>query len=122
MAADTGDFLFIPLAGLFQRAAPGRNNIVDRPAILRGAKVRVLRRGVVEDLNFHSQESRIAFQRRANPDAVVRAGFQFEFQSQDKVGVFPFGEQIPAATTSAVYHALFDAVAVTPFADELPAA
>jgi hypothetical protein len=65
---------------------------------------------VVEDLNLHPLICGIAFQRRADTDAVVGRGIEQELETERKIPVFPLGEQVAAAIGGAQDGAVLDDV------------
>ena len=88
--------------------------------MLPGLDVLVLRRGVVEHLDLHALIRSVAFERRAETDAVVAARTHFEVHAQDEVGVLLDGEEIPAAVGRADDPVAFDHVTRADPADQLP--
>ena len=63
----------------------------------------------IDHLQFHSIESGIAVQGRAQGRAAVSLLPQFPFEFQDKIAVFLFAEQPGSARLAAVQHAHLDA-------------
>ena len=66
------------------------------------APLAFVRRAFFEDLNLHAEIGGVAFERRADAEAVVGTFFKFEFKAQDEVFIFLFGEQIAAAAFGAI--------------------
>src|SRR5690348_1741520 len=76
---------------------------------------------MVQDLDLHSLIGRVAFKGRADADAVIGALLELEFETEDEVGVFLFGEEIAAAVGRALDETILDDVAAAFLADEFPA-
>ena len=121
LVAAGGDLFLIPLAGGFEETSFRGYDVVDGTVILRRAQFAVAWRVVVQNLDFHSLICGVAFIGRADPDAVVGSLFQFEFETEDEVGVFFFGEEIAAAIGRTFEQAVLDDVAAAFGLDELPA-
>ena len=88
----------VPLADRPQVAAVGGDHAVGRAVELPRVELRVLRGGVVEDLQLaHRLTSRrVAFAGVADRQAVVAAGRQLVLEAGDEVGVLVLGVDVPA--------------------------
>src|SRR5438034_882088 len=121
MAALRGDFFLVPLAERFLRSAFGGDDIINRPVILHRAKVFVLRRAVVQHLDFHAGVGGVALVWSANPNAIIGTVLESEFKTENKIFVFLFGKQIATAAVGAIKNAIGDAVTRAILTDEFPA-
>ena len=107
-----GDLLRVPFPHRFLVAALRRKHVVDRPVVLRGLELRVLRAAVVEHLDLHPDVRGVAHERRADPDAVVRVLGQLDVEAQNEVRVFLLGVQVSAVFLRGEEDAVRDLVAL----------
>src|SRR5438045_1786165 len=83
--------------------------------------MRIFGRGIVKYLHFHTHIRRITLKRCPNPNAVVTSRRKFELESEDKVCVFFFGEQIATTICRTGEHTILDGITRANLTDKFPA-
>src|SRR3990170_1826822 len=115
VAAVADDLLAVPLACLLGVTLLGRDDAVDRAVVLVGLQVKILgvRRIVVagalvvEHLDFHAVQVRLAADLRADAHAVIAVLLQLDLEAEDEIGVLLLGEDVVVAVCLADEQAAF---------------
>src|SRR6188768_2927150 len=115
------DLFAVPFACRLEIAGARRDHVVDRSVmLLRSDLALVAFVAIVEDLDLHALVGGIAFERRADTDAVVAAWLGPELEAEDEVGVLANREQVAATVRGTDDGAIANQVAGTDAADEAP--